>query len=125
MNKIQVLKLLNDLKISKDKYVILSSASLVIRDIYEECGDIDIAVSLDGFEELKRNYDLIDKGNNWYKISDDIECVVGSKNLKKEKYNEFYLQDIHQYYDFVKSKNREKDKERISILEKYIKENSI
>ena len=125
MNKIQVLKLLNDLKISKDKYVILSSASLVIREIYEECGDIDIAVSLDGFEELKRNYDLIDKGNNWYKISDDIECVVGSKNLKKEKYNEFYLQDIHQYYDFVKSKNREKDKERISILEKYIKENSI
>ena len=125
MNKIQVLKLLNDLKISKDKYVILSSASLVIRDIYEECGDIDIAVSLDGFEELKQNYDLIDKGNNWYKISDDIECVVGSKNLKKEKYNEFYLQDIHQYYDFVKSKNREKDKERISILEKYIKENSI
>lgn len=125
MNKIQVLKLLNDLKISKDKYVILSSASLVIRDIYEECGDIDIAVSLDGFEELKRNYDLIDKGNNWYKISDDIECVVESKNLKKEKYNEFYLQDIHQYYDFVKSKNREKDKERISILEKYIKENSI
>ena len=125
MNKIQVLKLLNDLKISKDKYVILSSASLVIRDIYEECGDIDIAVSLDGFEELKRNYDLIDKGNNWYKISDDIECVVGSKNLKKEKYNEFYLQNIHQYYDFVKSKNREKDKERISILEKYIKENSI
>lgn len=125
MNKIQVLKLLNDLKISKDKYVILSSASLVIRDIYEECGDIDIAVSLDGFEELKRNYDLIDKGNNWYKISDDIECVVESKNLEKEKYNEFYLQDIHQYYDFVKSKNREKDKERISILEKYIKENSI
>ena len=125
MNRIQVLKLLNDLKISKDKYVILSSASLVIRDIYEECGDIDIAVSLDGFEELKQNYDLIDKGNNWYKISDDIECVVGSKNLKKEKYNEFYLQDIHQYYDFVKSKNREKDKERISILEKYIKENSI
>ena len=125
MNRIQVLKLLNDLKISKDKYVILSSASLVIREIYEECGDIDIAVSLDGFEELKRNYDLIDKGNNWYKISDDIECVVGSKNLKKEKYNEFYLQDIHQYYDFVKSKNREKDKERISILEKYIKENSI
>ena len=125
MNRIQVLKLLNDLKISKDKYVILSSASLVIRDIYEECGDIDIAVSLDGFEELKRNYDLIDKGNNWYKISDDIECVVESKNLKKEKYNEFYLQDIHQYYDFVKSKNREKDKERISILEKYIKENSI
>ena len=105
--------------IPKDLYI------LVIRDIYEECGDIDIAVSLDGFEELKRNYDLIDKGNNWYKISDDIECVVGSKNLKKEKYNEFYLQDIHQYYDFVKSKNREKDKEGISILEKYIKENSI
>ncbi len=125
MNKIQVLKLLKDLKISKDKYVILSSASLVIRDIYEECGDIDIAVSLDGFEELKQNYDLIDKGNNWYKISDDIECVVGTENLKREKYKGFYLQDIHQYYEFIKSKNRDKDKDRIIILEKYIKENSI
>ena len=125
MNKIQVLKLLSDLKISKDKYVILSSASLVIRDIYEECGDIDIAVFDDGFEELKQNYELFDKGNNWYKINDDIECVVGSKNLKREKYKGFYLQDIHQYYDYVKSKNRDKDKDRISILEKYIKERSI
>ena len=125
MNKIQVLKLLNDLKISKDKYVILSSASLVIRDIYEECGDIDIAVFDGGFEELKQNYELFDKGNNWYKINDDIECVVGSKNLKREKYKGFYLQDIHQYYDYVKSKNRDKDKDRISILEKYIKERSI
>ncbi len=125
MNKIQVLKLLKDLKISKEKYVILSSASLVIRDIYKECGDIDIAVSLDGFEELKQNYDLIDKGNNWYKISDNIECVVGTDNLKREKYKGFYLQDIHQYYEFIKSKNRDKDKDRIIILEKYIREKNV
>ena len=120
MDKNEMIRLLDELNISKEEYVILSSGSAVMRGIYDKAGDIDISVSNEAFEYLKEKYNLVDKGNNWYKVTDKIECVVG-EHPKKEKVGDYYLQDIYQYYEFVKSLNREKDKERISILERYIK----
>lgn len=118
MNREKVLNLLNDLKISKNEYTVLSSSSLVLRGIYDKCGDIDIAVTNEGFEELKKNYSLVSKGNNWYKINDEIECVI-DEEVSKEKYKSFNVQNINQYYEYIKSANREKDKERIEVLNSY------
>ena len=120
MNREKVLNLLNDLNISKEEYIVLSSSSLVLRGIYDKCGDIDIAVTKKGFEELKKNYQLESKGNNWYKINDEIEFVVDD-TVSKEKYKGFNVQNINQYFEYVKSANREKDKERIKVLEEYFK----
>lgn len=119
MNKNEIIKLLKELNLDKEEYVILSSGCAVMRGIYDMAGDIDLAVSDKAFEYLKEKYDLIDKGNNWYKINDMIEFVVGD-NPKKEKVGDYYLQDLNQYYEYVKSKNRDKDKERIKTLESYI-----
>ena len=119
MNKKEIIDLLEQLNIPKEEYVILSSSALVIRGIYDKAGDIDLAVTQKGLNMLNKQFKLIDKGNNWFTVNDKIECVL-DETVKKEKYGEYYLQDIIQYYEFVKSRNREKDKLRLPILEEYI-----
>ena len=76
-------------------------------------------------KELKENYDLVQKENGWYIVNDKIECVLDTKEAWKinkiEKFGEYYLQDIYDYYDFIKNSNREKDKKRIPLVKNYIK----
>ena len=58
MNEEQLLSLLESIKIDNEEFTILSSAALVLRDIYDVAGDLDIAVTLKGMNQLKQNYDL-------------------------------------------------------------------
>ncbi|MBR3161338.1 MAG: hypothetical protein IKF19_01245 [Bacilli bacterium] len=122
MNKEQLLKLLETIKIDKEEFTILSSSSLVLRDIYDTAGDLDIAVTKNGLRQLKQNYNLIEKGNGWYIITDKIECVLDNMENKKIKVGKYYLQDINNYLDYLNSSKREKDKLRIPIVKEYIKE---
>ena len=122
MNKEELLELLNALKISREEFVILSSSALILRGIYESCGDLDIAVTQKGLEELKENYSLILKDNGWYTVNDKVECIVESMENKKEKLDKYYVQDIYDYLKFLEDSDREKDKLRIPLIKQYIKE---
>ena len=122
MNKEELIKLIESLKLDKNEFWILSSGALVIRGIYPDAGDLDIAVTKKGLEELKKNYDLKVKGKDKYAINEKIECVLDTKeSWKIEKVEGYNLQSIEKYYEFLKESNREKDKARISLIEKYIK----
>lgn len=125
MKKDELLKLIESLKIDKNEFWILSSGALVLRGIYDDAGDLDIAVTNKGLEELKKNYSLIRKENGWYIVNDEVECVCdGDKDKLKYKpeYNgEYYLQNIDEYYEYLKQSSRDKDKVRIPIVENYIK----
>lgn len=122
MNKEELIELIESLKLDKNEYWILSSGALVIRGIYPDAGDLDIAVTEKGLQELKNNYDLKKKSNGWYIVSDKIECVLDTKEpWKIEKYEEYNLQNIEKYYEFLKESTREKDKARIPLIEEYIK----
>lgn len=125
MKKDELLKLIESLKINKNEFWILSSGALVLRGIYDDAGDLDIAVTNKGLEELKKNYNLIRKENGWYIVNDEVECVCdGDKDKLKYKpeYNgEYYLQNINEYYEYLKQSSRDKDKVRIPIVENYIK----
>ena len=128
MNKEELIKLIKTLKVSKEEFWILSSGALVLRGIYPDAGDLDIAVTNKGMEELKQNYNLIPKGlENFYKVTEDVECVCeGNKEeleFQPERVGEFYVQNIYQYIDFLKNSTREKDKKRIPLVEEYIKNN--
>ena len=113
VNKKELEKLISTLKIEKSEYWILSSASLVLRGIYDSAADLDLAV--------KENYDLVQKENGWYIVNDKVECILDEKMPNKiEKFGEYYLQDIYDYYDFIKNSNREKDKKRIPLVKNYI-----
>ena len=72
MNKEKLLELLSTLKIDKKEFWILSSSALVFRGIYPDAGDLDIAVTDKGLDELKQNYDLKFKDNGWFIVSDKI-----------------------------------------------------
>ena len=121
VNKKELEKLISTLKIEKSEYWILSSDSLVLRGIYDSAADLDIAVTEKGLKQLKETYDLVQKENGWYIVNDKVECVLDTKEpYKIEKFGEYYLQDIYDYYNFIKNSNREKDKKRIPLIENYI-----
>ena len=122
MNKEELIKLIESLKLDKNEYWILSSGTLVIRGIYPDAGDLDIAVTEKGLQELKKNYDLKEKGKGWYTVNDKIECVLETKEeWKIEKFGQYNLQSIEMYYDFLKNSSRDKDKARIPLVEEYMK----
>ena len=120
MNKEELLKLLESLKINKEEFWILSSSALVLRNLFPDAGDLDIAVTDIGLEELKQNYNLKQKENGWYIVNDKGECVCDGKkeNLKyqPELVENYYVQNLQEYYEYLLSSNREKDKLRISIV---------
>lgn len=124
MNKEELIKLIESLKLDKNEFWILSSGALVMRGIYPDAGDLDIAVTEKGLQELKNNYDLKQKENNWYIVNDKIECVVDTKeDWKIEEYEGYNLQSIEMYYEYLKNSSREKDKKRIPLIEEYMKKN--
>ena len=127
MNKDELIELMNTLKIDKEEFWVLSSGALVLRGIYENAGDLDIAVTFKGLEQLKQNYNLIEKENGWYIVNEKVECVcdgnIENLKYKPEKLDSGYMaQNIFEYLEYLKSSSREKDKARILLVEKYIKE---
>ena len=129
MNKKELLELLDTLKIDKKEFWILSSSSLVLRDIYPAAGDLDIAVTPKGLNQLKNNYNLKYKARGWYDVTDKIECICDG-NIEDLEYpvevldNGYQLQNIQEYYNYLLSSSREKDKLRIPLVEDYIQNNS-
>ena len=122
MNKEELIKLLETLKLDKEEFWILSSSALVLRNLYKDAGDLDIAVTNKGLEELKQNYNLKQKDNGWYIVTDKIECVCdGEKEKLKyqpELVENYYLQNLEEYYEYLLQSNREKDKLRIDLVKK-------
>lgn len=129
MNKDELLALLKDLKIDRNEFWILSSGALVLRGIYKDAGDLDIAVTDVGLRQLQENYKLVDEGRGWFIVSDKIECVCDGEKSKlpyqPEQCGEYYVQNIYEYYNYLTQSEREKDKLRIPLVEEYIKSNDL
>ena len=125
MNKEEVLKLLESLKIDKNEFYILSSCALVLRGLFDSAGDLDIGVTEKGLEELKGNYDLKQKENGLYIVNDKIECVLDTLEGKVEKYGEYYLQSLPNYLEFLESTKREKDKLKYEIVKKELQKRKV
>lgn len=122
MNKKELIELIESLKLDRNEFLIISSGALVIRGIYPDAGDLDIAVTEKGLQELKKNYNLKAKGNGKYIVNDKIECILDTNgDWKIEKYGDYNLQSIEKYYEYLKGSTREKDKARIPLIEEYIK----
>ena len=93
MNKEELLGLLESLKISKEE-----------------------------LEELKSSYSLIQKENGWYIVNEKIECVLNSMEDKKEKYGNYYLQSLTNYFEYLKETRKEKDKLKYEIVKNKLEE---
>ena len=124
MNKEQLIKLIESIKIDKTEFWLLSTSALVMRGIYPDAGDLDIAVTNKGLEQLKQSYNLIPKGNGFYIVTDNVECVcdgeIENLEYKPELVNGYLCQNIYEYLNYLNSSEREKDKSRIPIVLEYI-----
>ncbi|NCA66924.1 MAG: hypothetical protein EOM87_02550 [Clostridia bacterium] len=122
MNKEELLELLQSLKIDKEEFWILSSSALVLRDLFDSAGDLDIAVTEKGLEQLKANYNLHQKENGWYIVNDKVECKPDTlEEWKIERYNGYNLESLEKYMMYLKTSTREKDKIRYEIVLKALK----
>ena len=128
MKKDDLLKLLEELNFPKNEYYVLSGASLVLRGIRKEAGDLDLCISLDLFNQIKDKYGLTDDKKNecgFYKISDNLEVVVNqNENFKMENGEKYNLEDLKTILDFKIKRNKPKDQKDIENIKKYLKENN-
>ena len=124
MNKIEILNELNKLNINKDLFWVIGSSSLVLRGILDQSNDIDLAMTIDEFNNLDINPLYLGENYNvkWYKYNDIIEfCVDVKTDDKVDDLEPFNLLNLKYYYDnFLKDSDREKDKEKKELIRKYI-----
>ena len=125
MNKHELIKLIESLKIDKEEMCILSTGALVLRDLFDSAGDLDIAVTEKGLEELKSNYDLEQKENGWYIVNEKIECVLSNMEDKREKVDNYYLQSLTNYFEYLEETRREKDKIKYEIVKNKLEEQKV
>lgn len=121
MNKEELITLIESLKMDAEEFWVLSSGALVLRGIYPDAGDLDIAVTQKGLDYLKTKFNLVQKENGFYKVLDNVECVLDTKeDWKIEKCGKYNVESIEKYYAYLKSSTREKDKKRIPLVEEYM-----
>ena len=125
MEKKELIDLIENLKVDKNEIVILSTGSLVLRGIWDSANDLDLAVTKNGLEELKSNYNLVQKPNGFYIVNELVECVEDDMVGKKELVGKYYLQNIIEYYNFIKNSGREKDIPKIEPIEQYMKQKKL
>ncbi len=117
MNKIEIFNFLDKLDIPKDKYIVISGASLVVQDIIDETTDIDLTCS-------RKFYDKI----NWPVRIGAFGVEVKYKDCFEISYNLYEYQNVITIdgYNFLsledcleikKRLNRPKDKKLIKDLE--------
>jgi len=126
MNKEELLNLLNSLELPKTEYYILSSGSMLLYGLREIVGDLDLCVSNELFEQLKKKYNLKECDKNecgFYHISNEVEIVPNSKENFKMEYKDGYpVESLKTILAFKEKRNAPKDQKDIKNIKKYLKE---
>ena len=123
MNKEELFELASTLNIPKEEYCILSGGALVSHGLREQTNDLDIDITPNGFELLKKKFNikLINEEKKHYKVSDKIECFLVAKLESDIVYIDNYpCQSIISVYNLKKRINRQKDQKDILAIEKYL-----
>ena len=126
MSKQELLELIESLNVDPNEFWVLSTSALVLRDLFPDAGDLDMAVTEKGLEQLKINFDLKQKENGWYIVNDKVECKPDTmEDWKVEKYGDYYLESLTKYFDFLKESTREKDKVKYKIVKKELEKRNM
>lgn len=127
MNKEELIKLIENLNLPKDEYYILSSGVLVLYELRDLAGDLDLCVSEELFNFLKEKYNIKEEDKNscgFYKLNDLVEVVVeNKKNFTRDFKDGYPVETLERILKFKKKVNRPKDQRDIIKLEEYLKNN--
>lgn len=124
MNRIEYLKKLDELKLDKNRYCIISGGIMLLYGLREETEDIDIRIRPDYFEELKKRFKFkkSSKLDNLYELSNEIEVrVLDYDDSNIEMYDGYPVWKLELQLEWFKEHNRDKDKKKIKIIEEYLK----
>ena len=124
MNRIEYLKKLDELKLDKNRYCIISGGIMLLYGLREETEDIDIRIRPDYFEELKKRFKFkkSSKLDNLYELSNEIEVrVLDYDDSNIEIYDGYPVWKLELQLEWFKEHNRDKDKKKIKIIEEYLK----
>ena len=123
MNKKELLKLANSLKLPKEEYCIISGGACVLNGVREQTNDLDIDITQKGFEILNEKYslELVRDDIKQYKVTENIECFLVDKLETDIVYIDNYpCESLISIYNFKKRINREKDQADILAIEKIL-----
>ncbi len=124
MNRVELIKVIENLEIDYEEFWILSTSALVLRGLFDSARDLDIAVTQKGLEQLKTKYDLKQKTNGWYIVNDKVECVLDEKaTYKFEKIGKYNLESLPKYFRYLEKSSREKDNIKYEIVKKQLEYN--
>ena len=117
MNKLEIFKELEKLDLPKDKYIVISGASLVVQDIIDEIDDIDLTCSKEFYDELDWPTRIGAFGVEFkYKDCFEIGC-----NLPEYQdivlINGYRFLSLEDCLEIKKRLNRPKDKKLVKELE--------
>lgn len=123
MNKEELYKLVEKLKLPITEYCILSGGSLVMHGIRENTNDLDIDITKKGFEIIKKYFSptLVDENKKLYKITENIECFLDNNfETDIELIDGYPCQSLMSVYRLKKKLNREKDQSDIIAIKKVL-----
>lgn len=129
MNKFELINLVDSLNLPLGEYSIGSTGSLVIREILEHAGDLDLQLTEKCFEHIKNSglkYHFKDEKHEYshplYALDDfDVEFFVMSLEEIHFDYVDGYpCQDVIDILEFKKQRNLPKDQEPIARIEAYL-----
>ena len=130
LNREDVIRIINELKLPKDKFVITSGSAMVLHGLREGTNDVDITVNKELFEYFE------DKGYyvKYYKINENRTCVLidltyDVQIIRAEEIPSEYVtiidgiptQTVEHLLEFKLGLNRDKDQNDIKVLKKYLK----
>jgi len=116
-----IIQFMKELGIPEAEYCLIAGASLVMHDIKKETEDIDLSVSENGAEILRKKYSLRKSDKpypNHYTVTDEFEIVIQDLSQKSiYLVNKIPCNNVLEEYLWKKEHNRPKDQEILQVLE--------
>ena len=123
MNKGEYLRKLDELRLDKARYCILSGGAMVMHGLKERTADIDIKVRREYFEELKTKFSFkkSPKYDYLWELGEDVEVAVQDYDEKDvEMVDGYPVIRLELELEWKLRHNRPKDRESIRILKAYL-----
>lgn len=127
MNKKDIINTLKKYNFDPTKYIVISSAAMVLLGIKDTTKDIDIAVSDDYYEYLLNNYNckferINEYGKKVYFIHDIINFSSTYYKNNRLIIEEIPIQTANDILELKLFLKREKDYKDIELIKEYINE---
>lgn len=127
MNKKDIIDTLKKYNFNSTKYIVISSAAMVLLGIKDTTKDIDIAVSDDYYEYLLKNYNckferINEYGKKVYFIHDIINFSSTYYKNNRLIIEEIPIQTANDILELKLFLKREKDYKDIELIKEYINE---